>query len=135
MNSIRRMLCASAIATAASRSSAQEWPAKPIRIVVPYPAGGNADSASRILAEIVSARLKQPVLVDNRPGASTIIGTEIVVRAPADGYTIGLVTDSHAINQALGQTARGIEILGAQVPYDAIKDFVPICWAATSTPC
>lgn len=138
MNPIRRALCTaaptlltlSALCAASASATAQEWPAKPIRIVVPYPAGGNADSAARALAEVVSANLKQPVLVDNRPGASTIIGTEMVARAPADGYTIGLVTDSHAINQALGRLPRGTEILGAKVPYDAVRDFVPISGVA-----
>jgi len=109
---------------------AQEWPSRPIRIVVPYPAGGNADSASRALAEVVSANLKQPILIDNRPGASSIIGTEMVARAPADGYTIGLVTDSHAINQALGKLPRGVEVLGSKVSYDAMRDFIPISGVA-----
>ncbi len=132
MTITRRALCAiAALGLAASPCWAQEWPAKqPIRIVVPYPAGGNADSAARALAAVVSANLKQMVIVDNRPGASTIIGTEMVARAPADGYTIGLVTDSHAINQAIGKMPRASELLGAKVPYDAVRDFVPIAGVA-----
>jgi len=127
MNHTRRTLCVSlSLAMNAHSVFAQEWPTKPIRIIVPYPPGGNSDSAARVLAEMVSASLKQPVLVENRPGASTIIGTEMVARAPADGYTLGLITDSHAINQALAQTPNGAEILGAKVPYDAIRDFAPV---------
>jgi len=67
-----------AFGLAAGPSWAQEWPAKqPIRIVVPYPAGGNADSSARAVAEAVAASLKQVIVIDNRPGASSVIGTEV----------------------------------------------------------
>lgn len=116
-----------ALAIAHGPTWAQEWPAKqPIRIVVPYPAGGNADSAARAYAEIVSANLKQAIIVDNKPGASSIIGSDAVAKAAPDGYTIGVVSDSHAINHAMAQSPRAAEVLGAKVPYDARKDFVPI---------
>jgi tripartite-type tricarboxylate transporter receptor subunit TctC len=106
---------------------AQEWPTKqPLRVVVPYPAGGNADSAARAVFEVVSNSLKQTVVVDNRPGASSIIGTEVVARATPDGYTIGVVSDSHAINQLMSKLPKGSDILGAKVPYDAVKDFIPV---------
>ncbi|WP_043005952.1 Bug family tripartite tricarboxylate transporter substrate binding protein [Comamonas testosteroni] len=106
---------------------AQEWPAKqPIKVVVPYPAGGNADSAARALGEAITGPLKQTILVDNRPGASSIIGTEAVARSAPDGYTIGVVSDSHAINQAMAKLPKAAGILGAKVPYDAVRDFVPI---------
>lgn len=112
---------------AAQTALAQEWPARqPLRIVVPYPAGGNADSAARAIAEVVSANIKQTIIVENRPGASTIIGTEMVSRAPADGYTLGVVSDSHAINQAMAKMPKTKEILGAKVPYDAVRNFVPV---------
>lgn len=108
-------------------SQAQEWPARgPLRIVVPYPVGGNADSAARAIAEIVSGNIKQSVIVDNRPGASSIIGTEAVARSPADGYTLGVVSDSHAINDVMAKLPKSTEILGARVPYDAVHDFVPV---------
>jgi tripartite-type tricarboxylate transporter receptor subunit TctC len=105
---------------------AQQWPAKPITVIVPYPAGGNADSSARALSQALSTDLKQTVIVDNRPGASSIIGTELIARAPADGYTIGVVSDSHAINQVLGETPKGVELLGAKPRYDAVRDFMPI---------
>ncbi len=123
----RHLLAATALGLSALSAQAQEWPAKqPIRIVVPYPAGGNADSAARALAESVSGSLKQTILVDNRPGASSIIGTEAVARASADGYTLGVVSDSHAINQAMAKLPKATELLGAKVPYDAVRDFVPV---------
>lgn len=127
----RRELCALAalgLGLALSQPSmAQDWPARgPLKIVVPYPAGGNADSAARAIAEVVSANLKQSVIVDNRPGASSIIGTEAVSRAPADGYTLGVVSDSHAINHAMAKLPKSSDILGARVPYDAVRDFVPV---------
>ena len=109
----RRDFCAlAALGLASQAAFAQEWPAKqPIRIVVPYPAGGNADSSARALAEAVSGNLKQTILIDNRPGASSIIGTEAVARAPADGYTLGVVSDSHAINQAMSKSPKAADIL------------------------
>ena len=128
MTITRRALCTiAALGFAASPSWAQEWPAKqPIKIIVPYPAGGNADSAARAVAEAASANLKQTIIIDNRPGASSIIGTEAVARAPADGYTIGVVSDSHAINHAMAKLPKAADVLGAKVPYDALKDFVPV---------
>lgn len=128
MNLIHRALGALvALGFATSPVWAQEWPTKqPIRIVVPYPAGGNADSAARAVADLVSGSIKQTLIVDNRPGASSIIGTDAVAKAPADGYTIGVVSDSHAINHAMARLPKASDILGAKVPYDAVKDFVPV---------
>jgi len=128
----RRNFCAMTIFGLAFSDAvhAQEWPAKQaIRIIVPYPAGGNADSAARALAAGISGNLKQTVIVDNRSGASSIIGTAVVAKAPADGYTIGLVSDSHAINQVMARLPKGAEILGTKVPYDALHDFVPVAGA------
>lgn len=127
----RRELCtlaALALGMSLAQSAlAQEWPARqPLRIVVPYPVGGNADSAARAIAEVVSTNIKQSIIVDNRPGASSIIGTEAVARAAADGYTLGVVSDSHAINHVLAKMPKSTDILGARVPYDAVRDFVPV---------
>jgi tripartite-type tricarboxylate transporter receptor subunit TctC len=128
MTITRQALCTLAALVFAIHSSwAQEWPAKqPIRIIVPYPAGGNADSAARAVAETASVTLKQMIIIDNRPGASSIIGTDAVARSPADGYTIGVVSDSHAINQAMSKMPKAVDALGAKVPYDALRDFVPV---------
>jgi len=84
---IRRVLLATAFALAAS-AQAQEYPTKPIRIVVPYPAGGSADLLPRIFAEKLSAKWGQPVLVENRPGAGGNIGAEFAYKAEPDGYTL-----------------------------------------------
>lgn len=113
------MLLAIGIALAAatgSVSAQQPYPNKPLRLVVPYPPGGGTDIVARLLATKLSASLRQPVIVDNKPGASTIIGTDTVAKAPADGYTLGIITDSHAINPAFFP----------KLPYDSIKDFAPV---------
>lgn len=128
MNLTKRAVCAFlALGVANVAAWAQEWPGKqPIRIVVPYPAGGNADSAARAVADAISGSLKQTMIVDNRPGASSIIGSDAVAKAAPDGYTIGVVSDSHAINHAMAKLPKASEILGAKVPYDAVRDFTPV---------
>ena len=106
-------LAAFGLSVASGPALAQAYPAKPIRWVVPYPPGGGADIVARLIAGKLSQSLGQQVVVDNKPGASTIIGTDMVAKAPADGYTIGLITDSHAINP----------IFFPKLPYDTLKDF------------
>lgn len=102
-------------------AAAQSYPAKPIRVVVIFPAGGTADMLARAVGEGLTERWGQPVVVDNRPGASGNIAAEIVAKAPPDGYTIllgGLTT--HGINPSLYR----------KLPYDAVKDFAPVTIAA-----
>ncbi len=96
---------------------ADTYPSKPIRIVVAFPAGGGSDLMARTVGEKLSASLKQPVIVENRPGAGGTVGAAIVARAPADGYTI-----------LLGQTANlaVAPALMSNVGYDPVKDFAPI---------
>ncbi|WP_395321520.1 Bug family tripartite tricarboxylate transporter substrate binding protein [Variovorax sp. UC74_104] len=118
MSITRRALCTSmALGLTFSPAFAQEPSKQPIRIIVPYPAGGNADSAARAVANLASESLKQTILIDNRPGASSIIGTELVSRAPADGLTIGVVSDSHAINQVMAKNPKA-----ADSPFDLRVD-------------
>lgn len=93
-----------------------QYPDRPIRIIVPFPAGDGIDIQARLIGQHLSDRLKQQVLVDNRPGAGTLIGTEAAVKAPGDGYTILLITTTFAINPSLHP----------KVPYDPIKDFTPL---------
>jgi tripartite-type tricarboxylate transporter receptor subunit TctC len=92
------------------------YPNKPIRFIVPYPAGGGTDIVARMLAQKMTQSMGQPVLVENKPGASTLIGTEMLAKAPPDGYTLGLITDSHAINPSFF----------AKLPYDSVRDFSPV---------
>ncbi len=92
------------------------YPVKPIRFIVPFPAGSGTDIIARLVAIKLSDSLKQQVVIDNRPGASTIIGTEIVARAPPDGYTIIIASNNHAINPALF----------ARLPFDPVKDFAAV---------
>lgn len=93
------------------------YPGKPIRLVVPFPAGGSVDVTSRALAQKLSEQLGQQVIVDNRPGAGGNIGMDAVAKSAPDGYTLGMgALSTHAVNPALF----------AKMPYDAVRDFAPI---------
>jgi tripartite-type tricarboxylate transporter receptor subunit TctC len=105
-----------ALCAFASAAVAQPFPAKPIRIVVPLAAGGPADIFARAIGERLSAGSGQPVVIDNRPGANTNIGSEIVAKAAPDGYTLLLTASTHTINPSLY----------ANLPFDPIRDFAPI---------
>jgi tripartite-type tricarboxylate transporter receptor subunit TctC len=99
------------------------YPTKPVRLVVPFPAGGTTDTIGRLIGQQLSARLGQQFVIDNRPGAAGGIGADIVAKASADGYTILLGTvATHSINPSLY----------ARLPYDAVRDFAPISLLATS---
>ena len=102
---------------AALPALAQQYPSKPIRFIVPFPAGGAGDLVVRVLAQKMSENWHQPVVVDTRAGASGVVGLQIAASAPADGYTLVLGTAStHAINPALQHG----------LPYDPVKDYTPI---------
>ena len=101
---------------AAGAACAQNFPVRPIRIVVPWPPGGPPDAVARILGQRIGQALQQQVIIDNRPGANSIIGTEFVAKSQPDGYTYLLTTGSHTTNAALH----------AKLPYDTIKDFVSL---------
>jgi tripartite-type tricarboxylate transporter receptor subunit TctC len=100
---------------------AQAWPSKPVRIVVPFPAGGTTDIVARLISTELSQAWGQPVLVENRAGAGGVVGTEVVARAAPDGYTLLMGTvGTHAINPPLFEASR------QRLPYRALEDFVPI---------
>ena len=105
-----------ALSLAATLAPAQEYPDKPIRFVVPLTAGSGADIAGRIVARHLSEAWKQPVTVDNRPGAGGQIGTQAVVKADADGYTLLVQSASHAANTAIYKA----------LPYDPLKDLLDV---------
>ena len=121
LKTTRRAFIATGAATIAlsyhDRGWTQAWPSKPIKIVCAYPAGGLADSFARIYGEYLSQKLGQPVIVENRAGASGSIGAAAVKQSPPDGYTL-LV----AITGTLAQN----RVLFKNLPYDADKDFVLI---------
>lgn len=107
---------AQTVATGAA-TAPSPWPGKPIRLVVPFPAGGSVDVTSRALAQKLAEQLGQPVVVDNRPGAGGNIGMDVVAKSPPDGYTLGMgALSTHAVNPALF----------AKMPFDALKDFAPV---------
>jgi tripartite-type tricarboxylate transporter receptor subunit TctC len=111
------LAAAAAALPAVSRSAwAQAYPARPIRWIVGFPAGQGADIVTRIMAQYLSERLGQTFVVDNRPGASSNIATEMVVHAPADGYTLLSVNSSNLVNATLYE----------KLPYDFIRDIAPI---------
>ena len=97
-------------------AAADEYPGKPIRIVVPYPPGSVTDLLARLIAQKLIEIWKQPVVVENRGGGGSVIGTEIVAKAPPDGYTLLVVAPDLAINQSMR----------SKLPYDAEKSFAPV---------
>src|SRR5436309_617722 len=115
MNWIARF-SAAAILCAAGVAFAQGYPTKPIRVIVPLTPGSGADIAGRIVAKHLGDALKQPVLVENRPGAGGVIGTQALLNADADGYTLMVQSASHAANPAIYKT----------LPYDPLKDIVDV---------
>jgi tripartite-type tricarboxylate transporter receptor subunit TctC len=115
-------LCAVAFFAMAVHVQAQNYPFKTIRLIVPYTPGGGTDVLSRVLAQKLTEAWGQPVVVDNRPGAGGILGTELAARAPADGYTLLTIPSSHTISPSLY----------SKLPYDPIKDFTAVGLIATS---
>jgi tripartite-type tricarboxylate transporter receptor subunit TctC len=115
-------LIAAAILCYVSPVRADNYPSRPVHIVVPFAPGGATDALARALAQKMGEAWGQPVLVENRPGAAGNIGTEFVARAPADGYTILLTINSHAVNASLFP----------KLGYDPIKDFRPVSLFATA---
>jgi tripartite-type tricarboxylate transporter receptor subunit TctC len=117
-------ICAGLLALAAATASAQAYPNRAIRMIVPYPPGGGADITARPIAQMLSERWGQPVVIENHGGASGMIGADIVAKAPPDGYTIMVSASAEvALNVALFP----------KMPYDPVKDFAPIT-LATVTP-
>jgi tripartite-type tricarboxylate transporter receptor subunit TctC len=118
---IKVALLIAAVLLAATARAQQDYPNRPIRLIVPYPPGGPTDLIGRVVSELLSKRLGQQVIVDNRGGAATVIGAEIAARAPADGYTLLLATvTTLAVTPALQN----------KLPYHPERDFTPISMLA-----
>jgi tripartite-type tricarboxylate transporter receptor subunit TctC len=114
-------LLAGLLLLAPAMAAAQEYPAKPIKLIVPFPAGGPNDIVARIVGQKISELAKQPVVIDNRGGQGGTLGTDAVAKANPDGYTIGIVNaGALAINQSM-----------EKIPYDALKDFAPVTLVVT----
>src|SRR3954471_24544657 len=129
MHSIRTTvlgaLCALALPLApAAAQDTQNFPNRPIRIIVPFPAGGPTDILTRIVAQKMSEDWGQPVIVENRPGADTAIGSVQVAKSPPDGYTLLAAMDTTMVMNPATKT---------NLPYDPFKDFAPITLAAKNT--
>ncbi len=122
-NGMRCLLCAALVAGTAGTAPAQSgYPNRPVRVIVPSSAGGGTDIVARIIAPRLSERLGQQVVIDNRPGAGTMIGIELAAKSPPDGYTLLMGLSTLAINSALYK----------KVPYDTMRDFAPITQAVSS---
>lgn len=117
----RRTLLAATAALAIRPALAQSWPTQPIRLVVPYAAGGPTDVAARLLAEALSATLPQRVVVENRTGAGTVVGTGAVANGPRDGHTFLVATVAHIVNP----------VLLANLPFDPVTDFCGVALMGT----
>jgi tripartite-type tricarboxylate transporter receptor subunit TctC len=123
MTSRRVLLCALAAAlplAVCAQGAGETWPDKPVKLVVPFTAGGPTDTVARLLATQLQAMWKQPVVVDYKPGAGTVLGTALVAKAPADGYTLGMAISALTINPSLQ----------ANLPYDTRKDIVGVSQVA-----
>jgi tripartite-type tricarboxylate transporter receptor subunit TctC len=125
MKAIRAVSAILLLTTFASLAAAQtsaDFPSRPVKLFVPFAAGGPTDVVARILADLLSARWNgQSVVIENRPGAGTIVATAAVAKAPADGHTMLIATNSLLINPAIGQ----------KLPYDTEKDFAAVTMVAT----
>ncbi|MCX7319822.1 MAG: tripartite tricarboxylate transporter substrate-binding protein, partial [Hyphomicrobiales bacterium] len=97
----------------AGSAQAQNWPNKPIRMVVPYTPGGYTDLMARLVSEKMATALGQTIVIENKPGANAVIGTDTVAKAAPDGYTFGTVIAAHSVNPSLNP----------KLPYDTMKDF------------
>ena len=118
----RILLLAAALAFAPLGSLAQSWPSKSIRWIVPYPPGGSVDPLARLFGAKLSESLKQQFIVENRTGASGVIGTDYVAKSAPDGYTFVFIFDTHAVHQALNP----------KLPLDPVKDFAPVMIVGTA---
>ncbi|MBI3513036.1 MAG: tripartite tricarboxylate transporter substrate binding protein [Proteobacteria bacterium] len=114
-------LAALAVLATPARAADEAYPSRPVRVVVPYAAGGVVDTSARLVQQGLQQALGQPVVIDNRSGANGVIGATLVAKAPADGYTLLLDLEAHAVTPAIN----------AKLPYDTARDFAPVGLLAT----
>ncbi len=118
---ISAVVLAGAASSLATEAVAQSWPSKPVRIIVPFGAGGGTDIQGRLLGKKFYESMGQTFVVDNRPGASGLLGAELAAKSPPDGYTILFTTASLSVNVSLYK----------KVPLDPLKDLLPISWISS----
>ena len=121
MSSWRSLLCLAGVFGVCNGAIAQGYPAKPVRMIVGFAPGGGTDITARVIVQPLSDGLGQRVVVDNRPGANGVIGTDVAAKSPPDGYTILMVNSGHTVNPGMY----------GKLPYDSIRDFAPISLVAT----
>ncbi len=115
-HALRRLFLAASLALLAPWAAAQDYPSRAVRIIVPFAAGGPADVYARFIAVRLQESMGQSFVIDNRPGAGSIIGTDAVAKSPADGYTLLLMSNTHTVNESLIPTK----------PFQLLRDFAPI---------
>jgi tripartite-type tricarboxylate transporter receptor subunit TctC len=120
---LKRTLVAILLACASAGANAQAWPAKPIRWVVPYTPAGITDNVTRMIAQKLQESLGQSIVIENKPGANSIIGADLIAKSPPDGYNILTVIAAHAANATL---------YAGKLPFDPVKSFAPISLAAVA---
>src|SRR5215207_2667290 len=121
MKTARTLLAALTLSLVPVAATAQDFPNKPIRLIVPFPAGGPNDIIARVVGQRMSELIKQPIVIDNRGGQGGVLGTDAVAKAAPDGYTIGIVSASSLV----------INPTMEKVPYDVAKDFAPVTLVTT----
>jgi tripartite-type tricarboxylate transporter receptor subunit TctC len=115
-------IAALCLSTGLPAHAGEAYPARPVRLITPYAPGGNGDIMARIIGQRLAEGLRQPVIIDNRPGANGIIGTDLVVHSAPDGYTLLIVAVGHALNPSMEK----------KLPYDTLKDLAPIGLTGTT---
>ncbi len=109
-------LAAALLCVCSQSATAQGFPSRPVRLIVPFPPGGPTDAFARLLANRLQDTWKQPVVVESKPGAGTVVGTDFIAKSPPDGHTMGMVTMAHVINPSLRKN----------LPYDTLKDLAGV---------
>lgn len=115
------LLACLVLASAGAAQAQEAWPARPVRVVIPFLAGGGGDAVGRAVAQALTERLGRPFVADNRPGGASSLGTELVARATPDGYTLLIVGPNHATNPHL-----------MRLPFDTVRDFAPVSLLTTA---
>jgi tripartite-type tricarboxylate transporter receptor subunit TctC len=120
-SSVAAIACGAALLNLSAHAQSQAYPTKPLRMMIPAGPSGGVDTISRLVGQRLGAALGQPVIMDNRPGAGTMLASELLAKSPPDGYTMLMVTNSHTINASLHKNLR----------YDPIADFTPVTLVAS----